>query len=50
MHRNPVTRGLVATPEKWRWSSFRAYALREKGMVAVNAMFPQDWTHGGEAA
>jgi putative transposase len=25
MHRNPVKRGLVASPELWRWSSFRAY-------------------------
>jgi putative transposase len=23
MHRNPVMRGLVALPERWRWSSFR---------------------------
>jgi putative transposase len=23
MHRNPVKRGLVATPEPWTWSSFR---------------------------
>ena len=23
MHRNPVTRGLAATPEDWRWSSYR---------------------------
>ena len=25
MHRNPVKRGLVESPELWRWSSFRAY-------------------------
>ncbi len=43
IHRNPVTRGLVAAPEQWRWSSFRAYALGEKGPVAVNAMFPPKW-------
>jgi REP element-mobilizing transposase RayT len=24
IHRNPVTRGLVAKPEQWPWSSFRA--------------------------
>ncbi len=23
MHRNPVKRGLVTTPEEWKWSSFR---------------------------
>ncbi len=27
MHRNPVKRGLVSSPELWKWSSFRAYAL-----------------------
>jgi len=36
MHRNPVTRGLVAAPEDWRWSSYRWYALGEEGPVAVN--------------
>jgi len=36
-HRNPVKRGLVESPELWRWSSFRAYALGEGGPVAVNA-------------
>jgi len=35
-HRNPVKRGLVASPELWRWSSFRAYSLGEAGAVAVN--------------
>ena len=30
MHRNPVTRGLVASPELWRWSGFRAYAMGER--------------------
>jgi len=36
LHRNPVKRGLVASPELWRWSSFRAYALGEVGPVKVN--------------
>ena len=36
MHRNPVKRGLVASPELWRWSSFRAYFLGETGVVRVN--------------
>jgi len=36
MHRNPVKRGLVESPELWRWSSFRAYFLREAGRVRVN--------------
>ena len=38
MNRNPVKRGLVASPELWKWSSFRAYALGEPGPVKVN-----DW-------
>jgi len=38
MHLNPVKRGLVPSPELWPWSSFRAYAYGEKGIVKVN-----DW-------
>jgi putative transposase len=38
MHRNPVKRGLVESPELWQWSSHRAYALAEAGVVRVN-----DW-------
>ncbi|MGZ4866572.1 MAG: REP-associated tyrosine transposase [Candidatus Angelobacter sp.] len=29
MHRNPVKRGLVQSPELWRWSSYRFYSLGE---------------------
>ncbi|HEV3510627.1 MAG TPA: hypothetical protein VGS05_02915, partial [Candidatus Sulfotelmatobacter sp.] len=36
MHRNPVKRGLVKSPEQWRWSSYRHYALQEAGPVRVN--------------
>jgi putative transposase len=36
MHRNPVTRGLVESPELWKWSSCRFYAYREPGLVRVN--------------
>ena len=39
IHRNPVRRGLVESPEQWRWSSFRAYAYGEAGPVRVN-----DWS------
>ena len=39
IHRNPVRRGLVESPEQWHWSSFRAYAFGEAGPVRVN-----DWT------
>lgn len=36
MHRNPVKRGLVESPEQWRWSSYRFYRLGETGPVRVN--------------
>jgi len=36
IHRNPVERGLVESPELWPWSSFRAYAFGEVGPVKVN--------------
>jgi len=36
MHRNPVKRGLVESPEMWRWSSYRSYAFGERGVVRVN--------------
>jgi putative transposase len=39
MHRNPVKRGFVESPDHWRWSSFRAYACGESGVVRVN-----DWS------
>jgi putative transposase len=35
IHRNPVTRGLVASPEEWPWSSFRQYAMGINGAVSV---------------
>ena len=40
MHRNPVKRGLAATPEQWKWSSFRRYIYGETGLVRVNF---QEW-------
>jgi REP-associated tyrosine transposase len=40
MHRNPVKRGLVSSPEEWRWSSYRFYLLGEAGPVRVN----EGWT------
>ena len=36
MHRNPVKRGLVASPELWNWISLQAYAPGEAGPVKVN--------------
>jgi putative transposase len=35
MHRNPVKRGLVDSPELWRWSSYRFYYLGEDGPVTI---------------
>jgi len=42
MHQNPVVRRLVERPEEWEWSSFRAYASGENGIVGVN-----DWKWWG---
>jgi putative transposase len=41
MHRNPVKRGLVSSPEEWDWSSFRTYLNGEKGLVELD---PCPWT------
>jgi hypothetical protein len=35
MHRNPVKRRLVDSPELWKWSSFRFYYYDERGSVTV---------------
>jgi putative transposase len=37
-HRNPVARGLVASPEDWKWSSYRSLELgqTEKEALAVD--------------
>ena len=40
MHRNPVTRGLVARPEDWRWSSYRWYALDEPSSITIDPRPP----------
>ena len=40
MYENPVLRGLVASPEEWRWSSCRACAYEEHGPVLVNEQQP----------
>jgi putative transposase len=36
IHRNPVKRGLVESPEQWLWSSFRWYSLGEERPVRIN--------------
>ncbi|HTR26638.1 MAG TPA: transposase [Terriglobales bacterium] len=43
MHRNPVKRGLVASAEQWRWSSYRFYLLDEAGAVRVNVGWGRIW-------
>jgi putative transposase len=40
LHRNPVKRGLVTEPDRWRWSSFRHYFYREMGVVEIES----EWT------
>jgi putative transposase len=35
MHRNPVARGLVDSPEQWTWSSYCDYASVKRGTVLV---------------
>jgi putative transposase len=40
IHRNPVTRGLVATAEDWKWSSYRHYQTGMRGTVEIES----EWT------
>ena len=37
MHRNPVKRGLVKSPEQWKWSSFHHYWTGEAGVVEIES-------------
>ncbi len=39
LHLNPVTRGLVAAPEQWPWSSFRHYAIAEPTLVQIESQW-----------
>jgi putative transposase len=39
IHRNPATRGLVARPEDWQWSSFRHYANGEVSRVEIESQW-----------
>ena len=36
-HRNPVKRGLVKSPEQWKWSSFHHYWTGEAGVVEIES-------------
>jgi len=40
IHRNPVKRGLVASPGQYRWSSFNQYATGTPGVVESES----EWT------
>jgi putative transposase len=40
IHRNPVKRGLVATPGDYWWSSFNHYATGVRGVVEIES----EWT------
>ncbi len=45
MHRNPVRRGLVSSPELWAWSSFRSYMFEEPGLVRITKFEELPVTH-----
>jgi putative transposase len=48
IHRNPVKRGLAATPEEWPWSSFRHYATARAGRVELESQWTADRRGGRE--
>jgi putative transposase len=39
IHRNPVERELVNTPEDWSWSSFRHYVSGAEGIVEIESQW-----------
>ncbi|MGA7219142.1 MAG: transposase [Candidatus Sulfotelmatobacter sp.] len=39
IHRNPVRRGLVLSPELWAWSSFRHYLAGAEGVVEIESQW-----------
>jgi len=39
LHRNPVKRGLVRSPEDWAWSSFRHYMSGVEGVVEIESQW-----------
>ncbi len=40
IHRNPVKRGLVTSPEQYNWSSFNHYATGVRGAIEIES----EWT------
>ena len=43
IHRNPVKRGLVASPEGYRWSSFNHYATGKRRTVEIESEWTANW-------
>jgi putative transposase len=39
IHRNPVRRGLVKSPEEWAWSSFRHYLSGVEAVVEIESQW-----------
>lgn len=39
MHRNPVTRGLVSSPDEWRWSSFLHHKTGIESTVEIESLW-----------
>jgi len=39
IHRNPVRRGLVSSPEEWAWNSFRHYVSGVEGVVEIESQW-----------
>jgi len=50
IHRNPVSRALVATPLGWRWSSARWWTARHRGAQQDPSDVPCDWPPGDPRA
>ncbi len=50
MHRNPVKRGLVESPDLWRWSSYRFYLLEEAGPAARESRMGHEISFTGSRA
>jgi putative transposase len=44
-HKNPITRGLVAAADEWRWSSYRFYEHADRSVLAMdwNGSWPIVW-------
>ena len=41
IHRNPVTRGIVAKPEDWPWSSFHHYVTGLPGTIEIESWWTE---------